>query len=346
MEMMTGEEKSRAVKRLAAKLGFEACGVTRAEAIGRGDYLREWLAAGRAGSMEYLHRHVDVRVNPQALLPAAKSVIVCAQVYHQPAPSSAEKAAGAGTHSESQQHSDGSPDNAEARGRVAMYAWGRDYHKVLRRKLWRLVDNLRAVVAEPFEGRVCVDTAPVLERELAAAAGIGWIGKNTLVLNSQLGSYFFLGAVVTTLELPTDAPGVDHCGTCRACLDACPTQAFPKPYEMDATRCISYLTIEHRDDIPEPLRQPIGDWLFGCDICQEVCPFNRHAPATTEPDFAPRSPAEGLPLAEVLSWTVEDYRAQLAGSAMKRATAAMLKRNAQIVQTNMNTSRSGNQRNP
>ena len=167
-----------------------------------------------------------------------------------------------------------------------MYAWGDDYHEVIRSKLGALVERMRTELVEPFEARVCVDTAPILERELAAAAGIGWIGKNTLVLHHELGSYFFLGAIVTTLDLAPDEPLPDHCGTCTACLDACPTQAFPKPYEMDASRCISYLTIEHRGDISKPFQKMMGDWVFGCDVCQEVCPYNRSAPTTREPRIA------------------------------------------------------------
>lgn len=331
---MTGEEGSRKVKRLAAELGFEACGVALPDAIGRADYLRDWLAAGRAGSMNYLHRNLETRIDPGKLLASARSVIVVAQVYHQPVAAAGKPAPVAPTDKAMTPSALTPPEPPSPRGRVAMYAWGRDYHKVLRRKLWRLVDAMRANLEQPFEARVCVDTAPIVEREVAAAAGIGWIGKNTLVLNSRLGSYFFLGAIVTTLQLTPDAPSVDHCGSCRACLEACPTQAFPAPYEMDATRCISYLTIEHRGDIPEPLQVGMGDWLFGCDVCQQVCPFNRHAPAASEQNFAARDVAAGLPIEEVASWSLEEYRTRLSGSAMKRATLAMLQRNAAIVARN------------
>lgn len=216
-----------------------------------------------------------------------------------------------------------------------MYAWGNDYHEVMRSKLAELTDRLRAELTEPFEARICVDTAPILERELAAAAGIGWIGKNTLVLHHEIGSYFFLGAVVTTLDLAPDEPLPDHCGTCTACLDACPTQAFPKPYEMDASRCISYLTIEHRGDISKPFQKMMGDWVFGCDICQEVCPYNHEAPTTREPRFAIRPPGPQLALDDVLGWSVDDYREQLHGSAMTRAKLDMLQRNARIALNNV-----------
>ena len=185
-----------------------------------------------------------------------------------------------------------------------------------------------------FETKACVDTAPLLEREFAAAAGIGWIGKNTMVLNERIGSYFFLGAIVTTLELVPDEPATDHCGTCTACLTACPTGAFPAPYEMDASRCISYLTIEHRTEIDGSLAARMEDWVFGCDVCQEVCPHNRRAPHTTEPRFVPRPPIVNPVLDELLEWSTEDYRRNLRGSAMRRARLDMLQRNAEIARRN------------
>jgi epoxyqueuosine reductase len=193
-----------------------------------------------------------------------------------------------------------------------------------------MVDRLRAKLTEPFRYKVCVDTAPLLEREVAAAAGIGWIGKNTMVLHPKLGSYFFLGAIVTTLRLEVDERVPDHCGTCTACLEACPTGAFPAPYQMDASRCISYLTIEHRGPIPADLAEKIGDWIFGCDVCQEVCPHNRHASVTREPRFAVRPPGPTPLLDDIVAWTTKDYRAQLRDSAMKRASLEMLQRNARI----------------
>jgi epoxyqueuosine reductase len=302
--------KSRVVRELAAALGFERCGVARAAPIGRADYLASWLRAGNAGSMDYLHRNFATRTNPGELLPGARSAVVVALLYHQPRPANTT--------------------DGHACGRVAMYAWGDDYHDVLRAKLRNLVDRMRAEIGEPFESRICVDTAPMIERELAAAAGIGWIGKNTMVLHPELGSYFFLGVVLTTLDLTPDAAMPDHCGTCTACLDACPTQAFPRPYQMDASRCISYLTIEHRGDISRPFQEMMGQWVFGCDVCQEVCPFNRHAPATREPRFAVRLP----PLEDIPSWTTEEYRRSVRGSAMSRANLDMFHRNAEIVARN------------
>ena len=312
--MPTGELAA-FVKKLASESGFDRCGIAAAEPIGRADYFRAWLNAGRAGSMGYLHRYYDQRTDPRALLDGARSVIVVALSYNQPDTSRV------------------SPDAAPA-GRIAMYAWGDDYHTVMKEKLFAMVDRLRADLSQPFGARVCVDTAPLLERELAAAAGIGWIGKNTMVLDHQLGSFFFLGEIVTTLELEPDDPLANRCGSCTACLDACPTDAFPASYEMDASRCISYLTIEHRGEIREDLQAKMGDWIFGCDVCQQVCPYNRQAPKTREPRFAIRPASPTLPLDDILEWTIDDYRTQLRGSAMKRAKLDMLKRNALIARTN------------
>jgi len=304
------------ITKLAHAQGFDLCGFAPAAPVERADYYRHWLASGRAGGMDYLHRHVTQRLDARELLPGARTVIVCGLNYHQEDPGA------------------GSADNA-ARGRVALYAWGDDYHRVLKGKLFALADALRARAGEPCETKVCVDTAPLLEREYAMQAGLGWIGKNTLVLNPRMGSYFFLGEIVTTLALPADPPAVDHCGSCRRCLDACPTDAFPAPYEMDAARCISYLTIECRDaELPAELQPHMGDWVFGCDVCQQVCPFNQAAPPTREPRLAVRPPGPAPKLTDLLNWTDEDYREVLRGSAIKRAKPDMLRRNARIAATN------------
>lgn len=215
-----------------------------------------------------------------------------------------------------------------------MYAWGEDYHVVLREKLDALVARLRDVIAEPFQARVCVDTSAIVERELAASAGIGWIGKNTMVLHPRLGSFFFLGEIITDLELTPDEPMPDRCGTCTRCLDACPTGAFPSPQVMDARRCISYLTIEHRGEIAPHLAARMGDWVFGCDVCQEVCPYNRRAPDTTEPRFH-AGPESARPLLKaVLSWDESAYRAFVRGRACRRAKLPMWRRNAIIASRN------------
>jgi len=315
---MSPEDRAFRVRALAKDHGFDRCGIARAKAIGRGDYLREWLDTGRAGTMAYMHRYFDQRVDPRRLLDGAISVVVVALLYHREQPARPPD----------------TPDNP--RGLVARYAWGDDYHGVVKKKLHAMADAMRTEFDEPFTAKACVDTAPLLEREWAASAGIGWIGKNTMSLSSELGSYFVLGALVTTLDLATDTPVEDRCGSCTRCLDACPTGALVAPYQMDASRCISYLTIERREAICETIHKAMGRWVFGCDICQEVCPYNREgrAPIAEEPRFAVRPPAPNPDLSDILSWTEQDYREHLSGSAMKRATLDMLKRNARIALAN------------
>ncbi len=308
---MTPVERSDWIKRTAVESGFDRCGIAPAAEIPRADYYRQWLQKGYAGTMGYLHRHAESRVDVRAWVPSARSVIVVALNYGQPAPPK--------------------PDD-RPRGRVAMYAWGEDYHVVLREKLEALVERMREGFAEPFETQVCVDTSAIIERELAAMAGIGWIGKNTMVLHPDLGSYFFLGAIITDLPLAQDAPEPDHCGTCTRCLEACPTQAFPQPYVMDARQCISYLTIEHRSPIEPELAAKVGEWVFGCDVCQEVCPYNREVRQTAEPRFGPRGVDAAWPvLEEIAVWDEAAYQAATKGKATDRGRLEMWKRNAAIV---------------
>ena len=264
--------------------------------------------------MGYLGRKIECRLDPGVLLPGAKSVIGVGLNYHA--------------------IRDASDADPADRWRIAMYAWGDDYHEVVREKLRAVEAGMRAAFDETFATRACVDTAPLLEREWAAEAGVGWIGKNTMVLHEQLGSYFFLGALVTTLELAPDEPATDHCGTCTACLDACPTDAFPAPYEMDASRCISYLTIEHRGDIPGGLASRMGDWIFGCDVCQQVCPWNRFAQPTDEPAFQPRPGLPAPELSELLALDEEGFRRRFQGSPIQRTKRAGLQRNARVAQVN------------
>lgn len=329
----------------ARAAGFDRAGVAVAGEVARAEYVRRWLDEGMGGEMAYLSRWRELRIDPRRLLPGARSVIVVAHSYRQ-RPSGAT-AGGEGERRMREGGADQPPPAEISRSktrnppsRIAQYAWGRDYHLVIREKLRQLVDELRQAIPEAFDSRVCVDTAPVLERELAAAAGVGWIGKNTLVMHESLGSYFFLGEIITTLELAPTGPATDHCGTCTRCLEACPTAALSAPYQMDARRCISYLTIEHRSEIPVGLAPLIGDWLYGCDICQDVCPHNRKAPPGREPVYAPGSNPL-VPEADmdaVLSMSQEDYARAVAGSAMQRASLQMLQRNARIVQENADRS--------
>lgn len=320
------------ILRLCLEAGFARVGIARAGPVTRAGYIDHWLDQGRAGSMTYLNRHRALRRDPRSLLDGARSVIVLADLYR-------HSAAGITASPDGQAEEVSSPSDkgGPLRGKIARYAWGRDYHKVLRRKLHRLADRLREELGVPFETRVCVDTAPLVERAVAELAGVGWIGKNTMILHQEIGSYFFLGEILTTLDLEPTPPVTDHCGSCTRCLDACPTDAFIGPYQMDATRCISYWTIEHRGDVPSEMQTGIGEWLFGCDVCQEVCPYNNAVAPGADTAYTPMDRNPLTPLAEVapiLSWDAEDYQRNLAGSAMKRATLEMLKRNARIVLNN------------
>ncbi|MBK8914552.1 MAG: tRNA epoxyqueuosine(34) reductase QueG [Phycisphaerales bacterium] len=330
---------SQIVKRLARSIGFDRVGITHADPVGRAAYYRDWLAAGRHGSMGYLARNPEQRLDPAQLLPGARSVICVALNYLASANSAAATAAdvSGGGAAAAAQPNDGEAavQRAAAFGRVARYARADDYHEVLHEMLAALIDAMRGEIGVPFDARPCVDTAPIVERELAARAGIGWIGKNTLVLIPRLGSYVFLGELVTTLALEPDAPLPDHCGSCTRCLDACPTNAFPGPYRMDATRCISYLTIEHRGEIAPQMEPGIGDWVYGCDVCQEVCPHNTRAPATVHPRLLTQRLPERVPLEELESLGSAAYRRLTAGTAARRAGRRMWQRNARIVRRNL-----------
>jgi len=261
----------------AKSIGFDRCGVVRAEKFPELAQTSEWLARGYGGEMKYLAD--PRRSDPQSVLLGGRSVIVCLLNYNTAHPLSTETKP--------------QNDQEEPRGWISRYAWGCDYHEVLRDRLDQLVDSFRDHFSGPFEARSYTDTGPVQERVLAKHAGLGWLGKNTLLLNETLGSFFFLGVILTTLDLApsltaNELPPPDLCGNCRQCLDACPTQAFVEPYVMDARRCISYLTIELRQGIPEEFREPMGRHVFGCDICQDVCPWNRRAPIAALEEFRPR----------------------------------------------------------
>lgn len=328
----------------ASTLGFDLCGVVRAEKFPELGLAKEWLERGYAGEMKYLAD--ERRSHPLSAMPGLRSVIVCAINYNSPAPRSVDAFQSDGT---------------DPRGWISRYAWGQDYHEVLQQKLQSLAGSLSQRFSEPHEARIYADTGPLHERVFAKHAGLGWLGKNTLLLNSKLGSWFFLGVILTTLDLPptlgpAELPPPDLCGTCTKCIDACPTGALVAPYVMDARLCISYLTIELRGNIPEGLRQPMGRHVFGCDICQDVCPWNRRAPVTQAPEFQPRifpqpSEAQARELLPVtpegaeraeeeslllprLEWLAqmneEQFRAFFRGSPVKRTKWRGLVRNACI----------------
>jgi len=303
------------------ELGFSLCGVAEFEKFPEHEGFREWLARGYAGEMAYLS---DARRRePAQLLGEARSVVVCALNYNTAHPYSGEAL-----------HGKGGPP----RGWISRYAWGRDYHEVMWERLNMLVSRIGGKFKEAQSSRAYADTGPVAERIFAKYAGLGWLGKNTLLLNESLGSWFFLGLIVTTLDLvpslgPAEMPPADLCGYCRQCLDACPTGALVEPYVLDARKCISYLTIELRGSIPEELREAMGQHVYGCDICQEVCPYNRVAPLTEVRDFEPRNGEDGESLLRPeLEWlagmTEGEFREMFRGSAIKRAKWRGLVRNA------------------
>ena len=288
------------IKALGRELGFAKLGVAATNLEADEARLTRWLALGRHGSMSYMERHGSKRSRPAELVPGTVRVIA-ARMNYWPA------------HARPARHvlADG------GLGYVARYALGRDYHKVMRRRLQRLADAIEARIGG-FGHRVFVDSAPVLEKALAREAGLGWVGKHTNVLDRD-GSWFLLGELYTDLPLPPDAPVTEHCGSCRACIDVCPTNAIVAPYELDARRCISYLTIEQRGSIPEELRPAIGNRIFGCDDCQLFCPWNKFAEAATVGDFAVRHGLDAPKLVELFAWPEEEWRRRTEGSALKRA---------------------------
>ena len=308
---MTAEAQARAAraKALALETGFDLAGVASADAPRELAFFAEWIARGYAGEMSYLTAQAARRGDARAAFPWARSLLCVALQYDTPAPYSTAAEPG--------------------RGWIARYAWGDDYHDVLK----GLLERLRARLLEelgPFESRVYVDTGPIVERAYAAAAGIGAWGKNTCLLHPEHGSWFFLGEVVTALEMAPDAPQPDLCGSCTACLDACPTGALPAPYLLDATRCISYLTIERRGSIPEAQREGIGRHVFGCDICQDVCPWNRRRRHRGAAAFEPRPGLQAPDLVELAGMGDEAYRERFRRSPLKRAKRRGLLRNVAV----------------
>ena len=300
---MTADE----IRSLARECGFELAGIARAEPLAEdGRRYLDWVARGMAGAMGYLtDRRATIRTDPKQLLPAARSIICVGKLYNTSQPG----------------QSNG--------GCISRYAWGSDYHDVVRRGL----ENLVAKLPAGHDYKICVDTAPLLERSYARQAGLGWIGKNTCLINQDQGSWFFLGEILTTLDIAPDSPPPDRCGTCTRCIDACPTQAIaPEGYELDARRCISYFTIELHGPVPDDMRSGIGQNIFGCDICQDVCPWNRDAPITGEPAFEPRCAAPSLD--QLASITADDFTETFRASPIRRAKHAGFLRNVAIAMGN------------
>ena len=304
-----------AIKVQARSLGFDLCGIAPADSFPELSYLREWLDRGYAASMAWMQRSADRRADVREVVPGARSVIVTATLYNVDRPYSRELP----------------PETA----RISRYAWGDDYHDVLKTRLDALVGWMRGASPTPFAACAYVDTGPVQERVYAQYAGLGWIGKNTCLINREIGSWLFLGEIITTLAITPDTQGLEQCGTCTRCLEACPTGALVEPGVLDANRCLSYLTIEHRGALPEQHRQAMGSHIYGCDICQEVCPYNQPAPHSSDPAWQPR-PGLDLPeLAALGHRTDEEWRSLLAGSPMKRAKVEGLRRNVAAAMANL-----------
>ncbi len=310
------------VKQLAQECGFELAGVACAAPLAEADWYQEWVARGYAGEMHYLAGDRAVmRADPRRLLPTAKSVLCLGKLYNCPEPYSTGYA-------------------EPGRAWISRYAWGEDYHRVLRKAVKRLVARLRETCGRPFDWKACVDTAPLLERAYARRAGLGWIGKNSCLINQGMGSWFFLAELLVSLEIEPDRPPPDRCGSCTRCMDACPTGAIiptgrqeGPSYTVDSNRCISYLTIESRGDIPIELRPSLGRHVFGCDICQDVCPWNRKAPVTGDPAFRPRHFAPRLDGLERLE--PDDFRRLFGGTAIVRTGPGGLRRNVAVALLNL-----------
>ena len=305
------------IKSQARALGFDACGIAPAADHAELKFYREWLDRGYAGEMAYLHRTAERRADVRNVVPSAQSVIVTATLYNTDRPYSTECA------------------DAE-RAQIARYAWGDDYHDVIAARLEALVAWMRTQSPEPFEARAYVDTGPVQERVYAQHAGVGWIGKNTCIINPELGSWVFLGAIICSLPLAVDRPSLDQCGTCTLCLEACPTQAIVAPGVLDSTRCISYLTIELRGDIPVEHRAGVGSHVYGCDVCQEVCPWNGVAPRSDDPAWQPRKAWDRVDLLTLAQRSDDELAEALHGSPMRRTKVQGLRRNVEIALGNRN----------
>ena len=310
---------SSSIKDKARDLGFDLCGIAPADSFPELAFLREWLERGYAGTMEWMARSADRRADVRHVVPGARSVIVTGTLYNTDRPYSSDLPADV--------------------ARISRYAWGDDYHQVLKRRLDALLDWIRASLTpselERFAACGYVDTGPVQERVYAQYAGLGWIGKNTCLINRELGSWLFLSEIITTLPLDPDTQGLEQCGSCTRCLEACPTGALVEPGVLDSNRCLSYLTIEHRGDMPAEHRHALGTHVYGCDICQEVCPYNQPAPHSSDAAWQPRSGLDLPALVDLSRRSDAEWATVLKGSPMKRAKVAGLRRNIDVALRNL-----------
>ena len=300
---------SHEIKAEAQRLGFDACGISEATHLDEeARRLEQWLMEGRHGTMDWMGRNFDKRVDPRKLVEGAKSVISVIHNYYQPI-----------------QHPEG-----EHIGKISRYAWGDDYHDVMKERLYRLFEWMQAHIGE-VAGRAFVDSAPVLDKAWAKRSGLGWIGKHSNLINRSLGSFFFIGELIVDLSLEYDGPIPDFCGSCTRCIDACPTDAIYQPYVVDANRCISYLTIEHReDDVPVDLQQKLDNWVFGCDVCQDVCPWNKYKQPTREERYQPREGMVDTTLETWMELDLEAFRRQFRKNPVKRTKFDGFKRNVRM----------------
>ena len=303
-----------AIKERARELGFDLCGIARAESYPELSFLPDWLERGYAATMTWMHRSADKRADVRHVVPNARSVIVTATLYNTARP-----------------YSDGlAPDVA----RISRYAWGDDYHDVLKARLDALLGWMRSESSDRFDALTYVDTGPVQERVYAQYAGLGWIGKNTCLINPELGSWLFLGEIITTLDVEADTQGLEQCGSCTRCLDACPTDALVEPGVLDSGRCLAYLTIEHRGGVPPEYHASIGTQVYGCDICQEVCPYNQPAPISGDSSWQPRAGLDLPRLVDLARRSDDELRSLIKGTPMTRAKVAGLRRNLDIALVN------------
>lgn len=309
---------TRALKAEADRLGFAACGVSRAERLdAEARDLERWLLDERHASMRWMENHFDKRIDPRELVPGARSVVSLLHTYLAPEPPAIEPERG-----------------PEAVGRISRYAWGDDYHEVIKDKLYQLFAWLEEQVGE-VGGRVFVDSAPVMDKAWAKRSGLGWVGKSTMLVSRALGTYHFVAELIIDVPLTPDGPVPDFCGSCTRCLDACPTGALDAPYQIDANRCISYLTIEHRSEaLPDGMSSEIGNWIFGCDICQEVCPWNKFSRTTDEPRFEPREGVSDTPLHEWAELSLDEFRARFRHNPVKRTKYEGFQRNVRAALEN------------
>lgn len=311
VDLRSKQELSARIKEHAQQLGFEKVGIVPAQALlEEGARLQEWLGAGYHGNMGWMQTRAEMGTDPTKLFPGARSVIVVAKNYYTPS-----------------KH-----ESASETGKVSRYAWGDDYHDVITSKLRQLLDWIKNEV-DGVDGKICVDIQPMMDKAWAVRAGLGWLGKHTNVITPEFGSWVFIGELLLNIDLDYERePMDDHCGTCTLCIDACPTQAIVEPYVVDSNKCISYATIELRDpEIPEAIKNNLDGWLYGCDICQDVCPWNRFEQVTDEARFQPREHNVNAVLADVMALTHDTYVERFRGSAMKRAKLSGLQRNARAL---------------